>query len=422
MNRCYICIDLKSFYASVECVERGLDPMNTNLVVADPERSDKTICLAITPAMKKLGIHNRCRIFEIPKNVEYIVAPPRMKRYIEYSADIYGIYLEFFCKDDIFIYSVDEVFIDAAPYLKKYKMTVKQLAVTVCDEVFRRTGIRATCGIGTNLYLAKIALDITAKHSPDFIGVLDEKSYCEALWDHRPLTDFWRIGQGTANRLASKGIFTMGQIARANEDMLYKMFGVDAELLIDHSRGIEPVTMADIKKYTPKTSCISSGQVLMRDYEFYEGKLIVREMADLMCLEMVEKGVITGSITMTVGYSNALKLPSSRGTTRLSVETSVDSIVIPAVAELYERIVRKDAPIRRVTITCNNLISDDGVYQTDLFSSRPDALLKNHQVQKAVVDIKKRFGKNSVLKGMNFQEAGTSLQRNAQIGGHKSGE
>lgn len=422
MERSYICIDLKSFYASVECVERGLDPMTTNLVVADPERSDKTVCLAITPAMKALGIRNRCRVFEIPKNVEYIMAPPRMKRYIEYSADIYGIYLEFFCKDDIFVYSVDEVFIDVSPYLKKYKMTAKQLAVTVCEEVFGRTGIRATCGIGTNLYLAKIALDITAKHSPDFIGILDEQSFKNTLWDHRPITDFWRMGEGTAKKLASRGIYTMGQVAAADKDMLYDMFGIDAELLIDHSKGIEPVTMADIKSYVPKTSCISSGQVLMRDYEFYEGKLIVREMADLMCLDMVEKGVVTGSVSMTVGYSNALRLPPARGTEKIDPAASSDSVIIPAVARLYERIVSKDVPIRRVTITCNNLYANDGFYQTDLFSDRTDSLLRDNKRQKAIVEIRKKFGKNALLKAMNFEKGATTIERNAQIGGHKSGE
>lgn len=406
----------------MECVERGLDPMTTNLVVADPERSDKTICLAITPAMKKLGIKNRCRIFEIPKGVEYIIAAPRMKRYIDYSADIYEIYLGFFSKDDIYVYSIDEVFINIAPYMKKYGLTPKQLAVKVIDEVFKKTGIRATCGIGTNLYLAKIALDITAKHSSDFIGWLDEQKFCSELWDHTPITDFWRIGKGTAGRLAAKGIYTMGQIARADENMLYKLFGIDAELLIDHAFGREPVTIADIKKYKPKTGCLTSGQVLMRDYEFYEGKLIVREMTDLMCLELVERNVLTGSVTLTVGYSNALKAPAAHGTKKLPFETSADSVIVPAAAELYEQIVDKQKPIRRITIVFNNLITDDGFYQTDLFCEAPDKLLRNNKVQRAMVDIKKRFGKNSILKGMNYEAGGTTIERNSQIGGHKSGE
>jgi len=418
----YLCIDLKSFYASVECAERGLDPMTTNLVVADPERSDKTICLAITPAMKKLGIKNRCRIFEIPKGVEYIIAAPRMKRYIDYSADIYEIYLGFFSKDDIFVYSIDEVFINIAPYMKKYKLSPKQLAVKVMDEVFKKTGIRAACGIGTNLYLAKIALDITAKHSSDFIGWLDEQKFCDELWDHTPITDFWRIGRGTADRLATKGIYTMGQVARADENMLYKLFGIDAELLIDHAFGREPVTIADIKKYKPKTGCLTSGQVLMRDYEFYEGKLIVREMTDLLCLEMVERNVLTGSITLTVGYSNALKAPAAHGTKKLPFETSADSVIVPAAAELYERIVDKQKPVRRITVVFNNLIADDGFYQTDLFCEVSDKLLRNNKVQRAVVNIKKRFGKNSILKGMNYESGGTTVERNSQIGGHKSGE
>jgi Nucleotidyltransferase/DNA polymerase involved in DNA repair len=274
----YLCIDLKSFYASVECVERGLDPMTANLVVADPERSDKTICLAVSPSMKALGVKNRCRVFEIPRNIDYIMAEPRMQKYIDYAAEIYGIYLKYISKDDIHVYSIDEAFIDVSPYLKTYGKNAKEMAEFLMGEVYRETGIRATCGIGTNLYLTKIALDITAKHSSDFIGYLDEELYIKTLWDHRPLTDFWRIGPGIAKRLENCNIFTMGQLAHADEELLYGTFGIDAELLIDHAWGREPVTIADIKAYKSKTNSITSGQVLMRDYSFEEGKLIIRKI------------------------------------------------------------------------------------------------------------------------------------------------
>ena len=282
-----LCIDLKSFYASVECVERGLDPMTANLVVADPERSDKTICLAITPAMKKLGIRNRCRVFEIPKAVPYIMAEPRMKLYIDYAAAIYNIYLNYISKEDIHVYSVDEAFLDVTSYLKLYHMTARELAKTIMQDILQQTGIQSTCGIGTNLYLAKVALDILAKHADDGIGYLDENLYREKLWQHKPLTDFWRIGPGISRKLANYGITTMESIASSNEDFLYRLFGIDAELLIDHAWGREPTTIADIKAYMPKTNCVTSGQVLMRDYEFAEGLLIVKEIADLLKLFLV---------------------------------------------------------------------------------------------------------------------------------------
>ena len=282
--RTYICIDLKSFYASVECVERGLDPMKAKLVVADPERGGGTICLAVSPTLKAMGVKNRCRVFEIPQNIEYIKAPPRMQLYIDYSARIYGIYLSFFAPEDIHVYSIDEAFIDVTNYLAMYKQTPKELSKTVMAEILRQTGVRATCGIGTNLYLAKIALDIVAKHAPDFIGELTEESYCETLWDHRPITDFWRIGAGIAARLEKHGVHTMRGITKANEDMLYREFGIDAELLIDHAWGRETATMADIKKYKSKSNSFSSGQVLMRDYSYDEARVIVKEMMDLLCL------------------------------------------------------------------------------------------------------------------------------------------
>lgn len=421
-NRSYLCIDLKSFYASVESVERGLDPMTTNLVVADPERSDKTICLAITPAMKALGIHNRCRVFEIPKNVKYIMAEPRMQKYIDYAAEIYGIYLQYISKDDIHVYSIDEAFLDVTHYLSHYGLTAKKMAIKLMAEVLGKTGIRATCGIGTNLYLTKIALDITAKNSPDFIGILDEESYQKTLWDHKPITDFWRVGAGTARRLEQRGITTMEQVAHADEDMLYKLFGIDAELLIDHAWGREPTTIADIKNFKPKTKCLTSGQVLMRDYSFDEGKLIVREMMDLLCLDLVEKELVTASVSIQVGYSNALHADPAKGTASLATPSSADTVLIPAVVELYERIVDKSKPVRRVNISCNNVTAETEYRQLTLFDTQDEAAERNHKVQKAVLSIKKRYGKDAVLKGMNLEEAATTRERNHQIGGHKSGK
>lgn len=416
----YICIDLKSFYASVECVERGLDPMTTNLVVADIERTDKTICLAITPAMKALGIRNRCRVFEIPKNVKYIAAPPRMKRYIEYAAEIYSIYLKYISKDDIHVYSIDEVFMDVTNYLSLYNTDAISLGKRIMDDIYNTLGIRATCGVGTNLYLTKIALDITAKHSPDFVGYLDEKIYRNTLWKHTPLTDFWRVGQGIAKKLASLGIYTMEDIAKANEDLLYSAFGIDAELLIDHAWGMEPTTMADIKHYKPKNNCITSGQVLMCDYSFEDGKLIVKEMADLISLELLSQNLVTGSITLHVGYSNALNMKSAHGTISLDIETNSDLLIIPAVTKLYEEIVNPNVKIRRVNITCNNVKPEE--YMQYTFFSDMEELERNRKMQKAMLEIKNKFGKNAVLKGMNLQENATTIERNKQIGGHKSGE
>ena len=419
-QRTYICIDLKSFYASVECIERGLDPLSTNLVVADPNRSEKTICLAVSPSLKELGVPGRCRVFELPKGIDYIMAPPRMQLYIEYSAEIYAIYLRYISKEDIHVYSIDEVFMDVTNYLSMYQMTAKELAVTIMTDVLKTTGITATCGIGSNLYLAKIALDITAKHSPDKIGVLDEETYKRTLWNHRPLTDFWRIGKGIARRLESIGIFTMEDIARADEDILYNMFGVDAELLIDHAWGREPTLIEDIKAYKPKSNSISSGQVLPCDYNYEDGKLIVKEMADLLSLELVDKGLVTDSITLHVGYSNRLDLKPAHGTMRMTVTTSSSRLLIKYTQQLYERIVDKDKPIRRMTLSFNDVV--DEVYQQyDLFTS-PEELEKEHTIQKAILDIKEKFGKNAILKGMNLEKGATTIDRNRQIGGHSSGE
>ena len=402
-------------------MELGLDPMTTNLVVADPERGDKTICLAVSPSMKALGIRNRCRVFEIPKNIEYIMAEPRMQKYIDYSAEIYAVYLTYVSPDDIHVYSIDEAFLDVTHYLPLYKMTAKELAVKIMGDIADKIGVRATCGIGTNLYLAKIALDITAKHAEDFIGILDEESYIETMWDHRPLTDFWRIGKGTENRLAALGIHTMGDIARMPKDILYRTFGIDAELLIDHAWGREPTTIADIKAYHSKTNCLSSGQVLMRDYSFSEGELIVKEMTEQICLEMLDKDVVTKSVTLYVGYSNSLHMDSARGTASLATETNADTMLIPAVTALYRRIVDPAYPVRRINITCNNVVKDNGMYQYSLFDD-PKVLEHDRKLQKTMLEIKKKYGKNSILKGMNLKEAATGRERNRQIGGHKSGE
>lgn len=419
-NRSYLCIDLKSFYASVECVERCLDALTTNLVVADPERGDKTICLAVSPSLKALGVKNRCRVFEIPKQIPYIMAPPRMKLYIEYSANIYAIYLRYVAKEDIHVYSIDEAFLDVTDYLGMYGMTARQLAVTIMEDVKRETGITATAGIGTNLYLAKVALDITAKHAEDHIGFLTEELYRKTLWEHRPLTDFWRIGRGTVNRLGSLGLLTMKDVAQADEDALYKMFGVDAELLIDHAWGRESVTMADIKAYRPENSSISSGQVLARDYSHEECRLVVKEMTDALCLELADRGLVTESVTLSLGYSNALKLGHVHGTASLPEAANTYRAIVPYVCEVYDRITDPALPIRRLSLTANN-VTQEAYVQYSLFSDREETE-RDRKAQKAALEIKKKYGKNAILRGMDLQKAGTTIERNRQIGGHKSGE
>ena len=419
-EKTYLCIDLKSFYASVECAERQLDPMTTNLVVADPQRSEKTICLAISPSMKALGIKNRCRIFEIPKGVEYITAPPRMKLYIAYSANIYGIYLKYIAKEDIHVYSIDEAFLDVTDYLSLYGCTPKELAIQIMEDIKKNTKITATAGIGTNLYLAKIALDITAKHVKDNIGYLDEEIFQKKLWKHRPLTDFWRIGTGTVKRLESMGIMNMEDIAHADEELLYRKFGIDAELLIDHAWGRESTTMADIKAYKPKNTTLSSGQVLPRDYDFKECELIVKEMTDALCLDMADKGLVTSSLSLMVGFSNELHIKPVTGTVSMSVTTNVYTIIIPHVLELYTRIVPRHSSIRRLSLTCNS-VQDEVYEQYDLFTDYA-ALERERKLQKAALEIKRKFGKNALVRGMDLQEAATTMERNRQIGGHKSGE
>lgn len=392
--------------------------MTTDLVVADPERGKGTICLAVSPSLKAKGVKNRCRVFEIPEGMEYIIAPPRMQKYIDYAAEIYGVYLDFIAPEDIHVYSIDEAFLDVTHYLWLYNMSSKELAIKLMDEVYKRVGVRATCGIGTNLYLCKIALDITAKKSPDFIGILNEKSYRETMWNHKPLTDFWRIGNGTAERLARYGIYTMEDIAHTPEDILYKWFGIDAELLIDHAWGRESTTMSDIKNYQAKSNCLSSGQVLMRDYTFLEARLIVKEMLDLLCLDMVSKKLITDSFSLYVGYSNTLGVSGAKGTAQTAKKTNADSLIIPAVISLYDRVVNPNYPVRRINITCNRVVADNGAEQLTLFDEIDTD--RNRRLQETMLKIKARYGKNSILKGMNFQDAATTRERNEQIGGHKA--
>ena len=505
MKRSYIAIDLKSFYASVECHERDRDPLQTNLVVADPTRTEKTICLAVSPSLKQYGIHRRPRLFEVVEQMkivngrrqahaphhhfrgksddaaalardarlyaDYIVAPPRMHLYMEYSQRIYRIYLKYIAPEDIHIYSVDEVFIDATAYLGTYHMTAHDLALRMVREVLQETGITATAGIGTNLYLAKIAMDIVAKHMPaDKDGVriafLDERSYREKLWAHRPLQSFWRVGRGTAKKLARYGIFTMGDIARCslgqktdfyNEDLLYKLFGVNAELLIDHAWGWEPVAIADCRSYVPETRSLSRGQVLPEPYEAEKGRIVVCEMADLLSEDLVRKGLVTDQVVLHVGYDvenlkvghgayeGAVKsdfygrqVPkSARGSANFGEYTASTGAMIRTVGELYDRIVDKKLTVRRFTVSVEHLLTEQEALaqetpmeQLDLFGDSEEARREKEEkkaardremrMQKALISIRDRFGKNAVVKGLNLQEGATAIERNSQIGGHKA--
>lgn len=418
-NKIYLCIDLKSFYASVECVERGWDPLTARLVVAAPERSEKTICLAVSPALKQMGVPNRCRVFQIPKEIPYKMAPPRMQLYIDYAAEIYGVYLKYIAKEDIQVYSIDEAFLDVTDYLHLYQMTAVELGRKIMQDILDTTGIPAACGVGTNLYLAKVALDIMAKHETDRIAYLDEVRYREKLWKHKPLTDFWRVGRGTVERLSNMGICTMEEIAHARESLLYKAFGIDAELLIDHAWGREPVTIADIKAYRPKNTSFSSGQVLPRDYEYEEGVLVVKEMADLLCLDLVDQCLVTSHISLVIGYSNQKCFEPAKGSTTLRSATSSNRRLLSYVEQLYRRIVRPGAYIRRITLTYTGVMTED-YQQFDLFSN-PEETEKDVKAQRAAISIKQRYGRNAILKGMNLEESATTIERNGQIGGHKSG-
>lgn len=396
--------------------------MTTNLVVADPERSEKTICLAVSPSMKKLGVRNRCRVFEIPRNIKYIMAVPRMQKYIDYAAEIYGIYLRYFAPEDIYVYSIDEAFMDVTQYLGKYHKTAKEMAVFLMDTIAKEIGVRATAGIGTNLYLCKIALDVTAKHSPDFIGILDEKTFIDTLWEHRPLTDFWRIGQGTATRLERFGIYTMRQIAHAPEDLLYREFGVDAELMIDHAWGREPVTMKDIQEYRPKNNSFTSGQVLSRDYSHQEGVIIVKEMADDISLQLIRKHSLATTFTLIAGYAKVSGQGKVSGSLTFPKATNNDSTIRDALVKVYERVADKNCLVRRFWVVASGITGEDEGLQLDLFDEHTEEDERKNKVQKAVLSIKEAFGKNAILKGMDYEEGATQRERNMQIGGHKSGE
>lgn len=495
-SRTYLAIDLKSFYASVECVTRGLDPLTTNLVVADQSRTEKTICLAVTPALKAFGVPGRPRLFEVVQKVgeinalrrakapgktlsgtscnleelnthpelalDYIVAPPRMAHYMDFSTRIYDIYLKYIAPEDIHVYSIDEVFIDVTAYLKTYGICARELAMKMILDVLETTGITATAGIGTNLFLCKVAMDVMAKRIPaDKNGVriaeLDEMTYREQFWDHRPLTDFWRVGRGISRKLERHGLFTMGDVARCslqNEDLLYKLFGINAELLIDHAWGWESATIADIKSYRPESNSLSSGQVLHEPYSFEKAKLVMREMADSLILDLVDKGLVTDQLVMTVGYDienltdpdrkksytgeivtdlYGRQIPKhAHGTINFGRFTSSTRLSLQKTAELFDLIVDSNLLIRRLNIVANHVMSaksapkSDGIQQLDFFSDiaqtdREEAdFLREQSRQKAVLYIRKKYGKNALIKGMNLEEGATAMDRNKQIGGHKA--
>ena len=416
-NKIYFCIDLKTFYASVECVERHLDPFNTNLVVANPERGRGAICLAVSPKMKMLGVKNRCRLYEIPKNINYIIAMPRMKKYIEYSANIYEIYLKYFSKDDIHVYSIDEAFIDVSKYFKLYKVEPITLVKEVIKEIKDTTGITATAGGGTNMYLAKVALDITAKHSVSNIGYLDEEKYKKDLGNHKPLTDFGQIGKGISESLKKMGIYTMNDIANAEPRKLYNKFGVNAKYLIDHSKGIEPCTIQEIKQYKPKTNSISTNQILFKDYNYADALLVTKEMVELLSLELVTKNLKTESINLYVGYSKDFIEPS-KGSKKLEIATNVYTDLLKEYEKLYSKIVSKIEPIRRIGISFGKL-SSDNYEQLNLFVNQ-EKKDKEKNIERTINILKNKFGKNLLLKGINLQENATTTVRNNLIGGHNA--
>lgn len=417
-DKIYMCIDLKSFFASVECVDMGLDPFTTNLVVADPARGSGAICLAITPAMKALGIRNRCRVFEIPQGVEYITAKPRMKRYMEVSADIYEEYLKYISAEDIHIYSIDECFIDATPYLKMYQKTPRQLAVMLMQAVFERTKICATAGVGTNLFLAKVALDVTAKHAPDHIGMLGEQQFKERIWYHLPLTDIWGIGKRTEERLNKLGAYNLFDVTRVDEKLLYKEFGVNAQLLIDHAHGREPCTMAQIRSYTAQSHSISNGQILFEDYSYDDAFTVMKEMVENLVLELVEKQLAADSISLSVGYSKDIK-PRTGATRKLGVVTGSYSKLSEQFERAFAETTRRDTPIRSINIALGGVV--DEVYSTiDLFTDT-QAEEREHSMQQAILEIKHKYGKNALIRGMSLRDKATGRQRNNMIGGHNGG-
>lgn len=416
----YLCIDLKSFYASVECVERGLDPLATDLVVADPERTEKTICLAITPSMKAKGIHNRCRVFEIPRNIKYIMAPPRMSLYIQYAANIYAVYLKYLSKDDIYVYSIDEAFLDVTDYLGLYNLRASRLAERIIGDIYDSYGITATCGIGTNLYLAKIALDISAKNaSPNAngarIGMLTEPLFQKTLWSHTPLSDFWRIGPGIEAHLNRLGLHCMADIAHADEDMLYREFGVDAELLIDHAWGRETVTMADIKAYKPVGSSMSTAQVLGCGADYPTGLLVVKEMADSITLDLGAKGLAASGISLYLGYEADA---GASGSLPLDPPSSSAKVLMAGFEQLYDRIALKASVLRRVNICVFKLV-DEALEAYDLFAD-PEQIEKQRRLNQTLRNIKDKYGKNAILKAMSLEQGARQIERNSQIGGHKA--
>lgn len=415
MEKKYLCIDLKTFYASVECVERGLDPFSTDLVVADPNRGSGALCLAISPKMKARGIKNRCRIFEIPRNIDYITALPRMKLYMEYAAEIYRIYLKYVSKDDIYIYSIDEAFLDVSTYLSLYKMSDKQLAKKIMADILETTGITATTGIGTNLYLAKIALDIIAKHTQDNIGILDEASYCKYLWHHQPLTDFWQVGKATMKRLEKYYIYNMYDIAHCSQDILYKELGIHAEYLIDHAWGKEPTTITDIKQYQSKSHSLSCNQVLFEDYNYEDALLVMKEMIEIKVLDLVEKHLVTDRISLHIGYTNKF-VSSTGGSKKISVKTNSYQILLQEFIQLFKKTTHKNDTIRKIGIAFENVV--DEKYESYHLFTDYEALKEEKQLQGALIDIKRKYGKNAILKGMNLLEKATTRKRNQLIGGH----
>ncbi len=417
MSSCYVCIDLKSFFASVECVDRGLDPFKANLVVADEARGRGAICLAVSPAMKALGVPNRCRLFEIPNGLDYIIALPHMRRYMEVSAGIVALYQQYVSPDDIHVYSIDECFIDAAPYLRLYRQTPREFAQMLMDAVFRETGICASAGIGTNLFLCKLALDITAKHADDHIGILDEESFRQTLWRHRPITDVWGIGRGTARRLALLGVYDLHGVTELPEPVLYKAFGVNAQVLIDHAHGRESGTIAQIHAYQPKSHSLSNSQILFSDYTRKDAYVVLREMVDAMVLKLVEQELLAGAVALSVGYSGD-RLPAAGGSHRLEQATDSFRVIMAAFDDIYARSVQ-DLPIRRIAIALQELSSGANL-QLTLFDHLA-AQQREHDLQSARILIKNKFGKNALLKGLSYTDAGTARTRNKLIGGHNGG-
>ena len=415
MDRVYFVIDLKTFYASVECIERGLNPFETNLVVADPSRGKGAICLAISPKMKMLGIKNRCRIYEIPEKINYIIALPRMSKYIEYAANIYSIYLKYISKDDIHVYSIDEAFLDVTCYLKTYHLKSIELAKKIMKDIYDTYGITATCGIGTNMYLAKIALDIMSKHSSNNIGWLNEERFQKELWHHKPLTDFWQIGKGIERRLNRLGLYDMSDIANADSKRLYKEFGINAEFLIDHANGRESCTIEDIKKYKPKSNSISNSQVLFEDYPYEKAKLVLKEMVELLTLQLIEKNQVTDLIHLYIGYSKD-QIEATGGSRRLIYQTNQFTKLVEEFVKLYEQTTNQSIPIRRIGISFGRL-QEETTKQMSLFEDEKTKETET-KLQESILEIKNKFGKNSLLKGMNLEEGATTKIRNNLIGGH----